>query len=246
MVLGCFANFAQNEYGLDMLHGSELFIGLIFLVESFYYFKKNISVSKTKAFYLFAEHFWLGIIFLGYFFKSMHWPGGGIALTLGPLFIFVIYFTYAIRVLIKEPKKGQLLAVLVFLFVITTICSVIGLNFKIQHLPGSVILMRISFFAVMIFIITGLIKRRYHYSGEMISLKERIMKLPGKMRMAFAYFTIWIIYIWFIVLKVTPDFYTLSVPPAKEKLKQEQSAAEGVYWHNYENFMENRYKAENK
>jgi len=246
MVLGCFANFAQNEYGLDIFYVSHLLIAIIFFIESFIYFRLNYRTSKTKAFYLFSEHFWLGCNFLGNFFRHMHWPGGGPLLIFGVGILVIQYFIYGIRTLIKEYKKGALLALIVFLFIATTIAALNGLTWKIMHWPGSMMMVYVSFYTTIFLLLVGIIKRRYSYDGQIISFKGRIMKIPGKMRMTFSYFTIWVVYILLIFLGIGPNFYTLSTPPAVEKMRQDRNPNEEIYWENYSNFIENRRAAEEK
>jgi len=240
IVLGCFANFAQNEYGLSMLYYSSLFISFIFFIEAFVFYSRTRSESKTKAIYLFAEHFLLGCIFLGTFFKWEFILPPGPFLVFGSLLLILLYFIYAIRMLIKESKKGLLLSLVLFLFIIATMSSVTGLAAKLQHFPGSRILMNISFYSVVFLLLIVILKRKYSYDGGSITLKDRVMKIPGKMPMVFMYFSIWILYISFVVFGIAPNFYTLSNPPAVEKLRASNNPKEQAYWDNYFEFLGNR------
>ena len=89
-------------------------------------------------------------------------------------------------------------------------------------------------------------KRKYSYEGVSNSLKEYLTALPGKMKLAFIYFIIWCTYITLIMWGIVPNFYMLSVPPAQEKMKRENSPAIEIYWENYSNFIDNRREAEEK
>jgi len=240
IVLGCFANFAQNEYGLHMLYYSMLFIAFIFFIEAFVFYSRTIAESKTKTIYLCVEHFLIGCIFLGQFFKWEHVLPPGIFLVFGSLLLVLLYFIYAIRMLIKESKKGLLLALVLFMFIIATMSSVTGLTAKLQHLTGTVMLMNISFYSVVFLLLIVIVKRKYSYDGGSITLKDRVMKIPGKMPMVFTYFSLWIIYITFIIFGVAPNFYTLSNPPAVEKMRADNNPKEGAYWDNYFEFLGNR------
>lgn len=247
MILGCFASFAQNEYGLNMVYFCELFLGLIFLTEAFLYFRANYKTSKTKAVYLFSEHFLLGAILIGYFLFSKDIRMQGRLLSFfASFFLSIQYLIYAIRSLLKKTKKGALLSILVFLFIIIAIVSVNGLTWKLNHWPYSNVMMKYSVYAAMVIILIGFIKRKYSFDAQPVSFWEHLKNLPGKMRLSFTYFTIWTTYIMLIIWGLAPDFYSLSVPPAQEKMKQERNPAADIYWKNYSNFIDNRRLAEEK
>jgi hypothetical protein len=247
MVLGCFANFAQNEYGLNMVYYSELFLGFTFFIEAFIHLKINYKATRARAIYLFTEHFFLGCILTAYFLTSKDIMLYGRLLGFfAAVLLLIQYLIYAIKSLFKKTEKGVLLRILVFLFIITILLAINGLTWKLNHWPYSNLLMKYSFFGAVLILLAGLLKRNYTYDGETISLKERLNRLPGKMVFAFCYFTIWTTYITLIIWGVVPGFYQLSVPPAQEKMKQERNPAADVYWENYTNFLDNRHLAEEK
>jgi hypothetical protein len=246
-LLGLFANFAQNEYGLAMLWISDLFIGIIFLVEAFVFLTRNFGISKVRAIYLFNEHFWAGVFFIAFYFRFMHWPGAGPMFVFGAFFLFLQYFSYLIRVIIKEPKKGVLLSLVIVLLVLGTIASVTGIQFKNMHWPGASILLRFSGISALFFIVLLLARRPYKYEGAQISFPDRLKKIPGKMVLVFCYFAFWGLYMQLVTLNVLPGFYTLSRPPALEKLfTDKDDARAGEYSENYQNFIYNRDKAAEK
>lgn len=238
MVLGCFANFAQNEYGLSLLYFCEFSIGLIFLIEAFIYARAN---TGGRAIYLFCEHFILGVLFMAFSMGHHLWsffPRVTVVFCL--LFLFLLYIAFAVRTLIKEPKKSVLMAILIFLFSLASIVAVFGLSFKLVHWPGANKMMQYVSFAAIFFGILYFIKVKYPYGDERISFKERIKRLPGKMPLVFCYFSIWCLYVTMAIYGLVPGFYTLTNPPAVEKLKQQNSERAGVYWQNFETFFENR------
>lgn len=247
MVLGSFASFAQNEYGINILYVSELLIGVSLLIESFIYLRNREKLGKAKRFYFFTESFALGILFMSYGF----WIWGPSALArlpalIGMLIVFLLYFGFAIRSIVKEPKNGKLQTLFVFLFVIITTFLVTALTWKINHWPGSTLQMWYSSCGALFMAVLVIIKRKYYYKGENITLKDRLLKIPGKMPVVFCYYSIWVIYISLIMIGVAPNFYTLSNPPAVEKLKQNNSPRADIYWENLDNFFENRRTAEEK
>ena len=248
MVLGAFANFAQNEYGWTIIYTAEFLIGLTFLVESFLWLKNYEQLSKGKVFYFFYDNFWLGILFIGY---SLWFNGASpiprMTILLSLFFLTIQYLIFAIRVVIKEFGKGTLQAIIVSLFSLTTILSVIALSWKINRWGGTSILMISSIYAIAFITLLVIIKRKYNYKGERITIKDRFKIIPGNMLLVFCYFSIWIIYFALIPLGIVPGFYTLSNPPAAEQLKQtNHSSRADAYYGNYSNFLENRRIAEEK
>jgi len=247
MVLGCFANFAQNEYGRDLIVLCELLIGLTFLFEAVLVLNDKNKISNIKRAYLFFECIFLSTIFIAYYLFSQDAKMPGRLLGFfAAIFLSLQYLIYAIRTLAKKTKKSGFLAILVFLFIITAILGIVGLTLKLNHWPGANLMMRISFFIALMIIFLGIVKRKYSYDGQMISLKDHLNSLPGKIRLSFCYFTIWSAYITFSIWGLVPSFYTLSVPPAQQKMKQEQSPAADIYWENYAGFIENRRVAAEK
>ncbi|MFL5752767.1 MAG: hypothetical protein ACJ76F_05125 [Bacteroidia bacterium] len=238
MILGSFANFALNEYGFTMLSWSHGLIGLLFFIEAFVLLKREYSTGKRMAFYLFIEHFLLGCFFTGPFFKFQHWAGASAISVFSSLFLFILYFIFGLRLLIRESKYGRPLAIIVFLFIIATILAVEGLTFKTMRWPGSYYMMLTALIAFLLFIISSFIKRKYMYKGEEISLYRRLMLLPGKPVMTFSYSGLWVVYIFLIMWDVAPNFYTRSSPPVFDQLRSRQDERAELYITNYNSFFE--------
>ncbi len=240
IVLGCFANFAQNEYGLDMIYDSALLIGCTFFIEAFAFYAQTRSESKTKAIYFFVEHFILGCIFLGQYFKRDPLLPPGPFLIFGAFLLFILYLIYAVRTLVKDSKKGRFMAFMVFLFILTSVIAANGLSWKLQHLPGANIMLNIAFYSGLFLVVFPLIKRKYTYANEQMAFKERVMKLPGKIPMVFVYYTLWAAHISLTMYGITPNFYTLSNPPAYEKMRTANDPKAVDYNDNYYKFLGNR------
>ena len=245
-LVGLFANFAQNEYGLSMLWISDLFIALIFWVEAFYYLAKNIGFSKLKAIYLYAEHFFVGCFFMGWYFRCMHWPGAALLFIFPTLFIIIMYFSYLIRVARREPRKGGALALVTIIFILASICAITGQAFKTMHWPFSNVLNRFAGVSGVVFIIFMIMKKKYLYEGVKISLLSRLQKIPGKMMLVFCYFAFWGLYIQLVGFNILPGFYTLSRPHVLEKMRVDGDPRADAYDENYLNFLFNREEAINK
>ena len=244
MVLGCFANFAQNDYGLTMIGVTYLIISLIFFTEAIYYFKINIGSKKWIAFYHLSEYFCIGLFFLGSYCKLWHLPGAGVMLVVGSGILAIQYVVFAVRVLLTDLKKGKLITIMVFFFMIAALLAFVGLTFKTQHWPGAWWMLNFTVGVSAIFLLASILKRTYDYNGTSISLYKRLMLLPGKPVMIFTYSVIWLIYIRLIVFGVVPDFYFSTTPPAYENLRQQnQNAKAETYLHGYQEFCEERENA---
>ena len=132
IVLGAFASFAQNDYGLDIIYVSEFFIGIIFLAEAILYFRNESKVNKKRSYYLFFEHFLLSLLFFA--FSASRNPSAfpRITIMISLFGIFLLYLIYGVRMLIRESKKGKLVTILTFLFNLAALCALFGFSFKIS------------------------------------------------------------------------------------------------------------------
>lgn len=76
------------------------------------------------------------LILLGVAFKVQHWPGAGIALTLGAA-LFVL--GYSVMLLIDKNKIAQnsFQKFVNFMVLLTMVSIMIGFLFKVQHWPGA-------------------------------------------------------------------------------------------------------------
>lgn len=77
----------------------------------------------------------LALIGLGTIFKLLHWPGASIGLTLGFLFLGLIF--YPATILASYRKSGRKNLFLHILSIIGGILLMFGILFKIQHWPGA-------------------------------------------------------------------------------------------------------------
>jgi hypothetical protein len=243
-LLGLFANFAQNEYGLNILWCADLLIGCIFLTEAFVFLVRNFKYSKMHALYLFNEHFWIGIYFVGFFFKFMHWPGAGPAFALSTLILVIQYLSYLFRALIKERKKGGVLLVEVLFFVFVAIVAMTGVMFKTMHWPGSSLLLGVSGIGSVLLILLFIVRKKFRYGEERITFTQRLKKIPGKLVIVFCYFGFWGIYVQMVSLGILPGFYSLARPVTLEKLWADKNPEGDAYDENYYLFILHRDQAQ--
>jgi hypothetical protein len=240
MVLGSFANFAQNQYGFMMLSMSHGLLSFLFFLEAFLLLKREFARGKLRAFYLFSEQFLLGCIFMGFFLRFQHLQFAAPFALFGAFFLALLYLIFAIRVLLKETKHGALLSFIVFAFYIAAILVVLGLTFKNQHWPGAYYMMWSAVIGFVLMLGSALIKRKYVYQGEQLGLFKRLMLLPGRPVMTFSYFGLWVLYIFMIMWDIAPNFYTRVMPPAFDQLRTTQYERAETYLDNYNVFI-NKY-----
>lgn len=82
------------------------------------------------------------ILFAGVIFKSQHWPGASILLTVGAI-LSIIFFAL---LLINEVSsiKNPLEKSAVLFFGITMIIVILGFIFKVMHWPGAAVMIIIA------------------------------------------------------------------------------------------------------
>lgn len=114
----------------------------LLIFKNYYTMKKTMIVSG-----------WISsiFIFVGSFFKIMHWPGASILLILGLGISALLFVPLLFTLKIKERKETRDKAVLILGLMI---CSLIFMStlFKIQHWPGASILTYSSVISLFIFV----------------------------------------------------------------------------------------------
>jgi hypothetical protein len=243
MIVGVFANLAQNEYGFELLFHCCFLTGITLLVESFIYLANKKKEKASRVFHLFTESFFLGFIFISFETKQMQWGITAPLMFGSSVIITLLYIVAAFRILFSEFKFGKRAAIAMFLFILSTIVSIDWQFFKMMHWPGANTMLWVSSIYSGIIIIYFLIRIKYFYKGEKITIVKRIRTLPGKLPMAYCWFSVWLVYVALIVLGIAPDFYRLNIPPSLQKLKDENSPQAQVYSDNYDIFLENRKNA---
>jgi len=241
MVLGGFANFAQNNYGIQILYDCHLFVAFTFFIEACVVLKKEFREGKLKAITRFFEYLFIGLIFLGFYFKFRHVFGASPLILLGFIFLALQYLIFTLNRLFRDFRKGKLLALMVFLFMVPAMTSVTWIVFKNMHWRGSFMLAWVSIISMLLFLLIAFIKKRFYFEGETISLFTRLAQLPGKKVLVAAYFTIWVVHFLLVVYNMAPNFYTLSNPSKVEELLEKKEAERvDEYMNNYYTFFENR------
>lgn len=109
----------------------------------FYAMKKTLKISGVTSIIL---------ILLGVIFKSMHWPGAGIAVVLGLGFFSLVFIPLNIVLKFKDNQEQSNKTILT-IGMLTASVATIGVLFKIMHWPYANILMFSSLLVFMIIFI---------------------------------------------------------------------------------------------
>ena len=98
-----------------------------------------------------------GTIILGFasLFKIQHWPGAGIMLSCGALFLAFVFLPSALSVLWKETHNRNRLFLFISAF-FSGIFFVTGSIFKIQHWPAAGIILSLAALSGLLFFIPSL------------------------------------------------------------------------------------------
>lgn len=106
----------------------------------------------------------MSMITVGALFKIQHWPGAGLLLVFGFLFLGAIFFPSSLWVLKKESKlKGSL-----FIYLISMLGGIVlifGILFKVQHYPGAGILLTIGFLSIALLLIPAILFSKLRDEG---------------------------------------------------------------------------------
>lgn len=96
------------------------------------------------------------MITVGALFKIQHWPGGGVLLVFGFLFLVSMFFPSALWLMKKESKIKDSLFIYIAAIIGGTIL-LIGILFKIQHYPGAGILLIFGFMTINLLLIPSIL-----------------------------------------------------------------------------------------
>ena len=194
------------------------------------------------------ESFGLFILFIGITFKFGHWPGASIMMILGGSALVVIYFIEILKSF-SEFRNRKMTAVFSFLFYFNVILGVAGSVVKNQHWPGSIYFYQSEILLLIILLVPILLNLKFKLGMEKTSLAVHGTK-RAVFVFVFVFLNYWALFFSLPAWGVGPKFYSLKNPPALEKMLETSVNGDEPqireYRKNYENFLENRYNAENK
>jgi len=139
-IIGFFANFAQNDYGLTLVGLSLLFIGFLFLLKAYILIKhlkpQRLMMIYSIGCFIAISNFWMIIKVDAIFFIMLF------SIMFIPTFIIPFYTKYKER---KKEEKSIQLDYFESVF-ITYMC--LGYYLKMNHLNGATVVLVISVFIV--------------------------------------------------------------------------------------------------
>jgi hypothetical protein len=124
----------------------------LYAVDTKYRFMKNIMKISGVA----------GAVLFGFatLFKTQHWAGAGLMMTLGAVILAFVFLPSALGVLWKETHSGKR----IFLFISAFFAGmffILGTLFKVQHWSGANELVMLSMIAGILLFIPALIVNRF-------------------------------------------------------------------------------------
>lgn len=242
IILGSFANFAQNDWGNTLIGWCEGFICLMFFIEGFVHLRKRIKIGKNYQEGSAYEHLLLGLFFLSFVFRIMWWPGGNLLVIISALFLIPFYIIQMVSFYRNNKSKGQLLVTLLTIGSFTTLVLGISLVFKIMHWPWATNLYFVGLGFTIIMII-GSAKWNFDYDNNKINILSALGLL--KNNIILLYFLSFIITTFGILSSsgFGPKFYSEKMPASVEKeinKKEKGSTAKAdEIKENYYNFIWN-------
>lgn len=303
MVLGCFANFAQNEYGMVVVYlttglfaiswlinlgllGTNQwkrrpvaiiarsnialcvisFLLLMFTENDFWVFATLIFIvllivvlfviaimnrkqMEQPGLTLPAESLGLMALFLGVFFKFLHWPGAGPLLIFGGLILVIVYLVEIIKGFGHEYQKGKTITLFSTIFFLNVILGTAVSVFKNQHWPGVNILYLCETFLLLVLAVPFILNTKFRYGSEKINLLA-LQKKSRVLLFVFIYMNYWALFFTFQNFGVGPKFYSLKDPAALQKMQERSINGEEPqlvkYRQSYNRFLEKRWESENK
>lgn len=108
--------------------------------KNYYAMKRTLKISGITS---------IALILIGVIFKTMHWPGAGLAVVLGLVFFSLVFIPLNIVLKFKDDKEKSNRLIMT-IGMLTASISTIGVLFKIMHWPYANVLMFSSLLAFMI------------------------------------------------------------------------------------------------
>lgn len=121
-------------------------LSCVFLPAAVYTMYQETKSKKRIFVYLTGFLGGFGYI-IGVLFKLMHWPRGGVFLTLSLIFIALVFLPALLISKLQDETNKKFIPIYVIAFV-SIIVWVLGLLFKIQHWSGASIMLGLGLFCI--------------------------------------------------------------------------------------------------
>lgn len=239
LVTGTFASMAQNSYGLKMIGGVAFVFALVFLAE----FVTRIRKGKRKNFLVLAEPFCLFLLAVIFGFRVfyVYFPYVEYLFVTASLVLAVLFFVKMVRRFRDMKDKNMSLALLGLVFHVSIICFLTALAVT----PFSLILADTAgtagFVLLAIFVLAGLLKRKFSVDGEQVSPFGMVRVFPDHSIVIVTLFVLFSLYTGLNRLGILPGIYSDEFPRAYYTLvddaaSKDEKPVDGQY--RYQKFME--------
>ena len=239
LVMGAFASMAQNSYGLKIMGGVAFIFGLFFMAE----FVTLIGKEEKKNLFLLAEPLCLSIIafIFGLRIFYIHFNNVELLFAAAAVLLMLVYVRKMLGRYRYFQSKNRILAILVLVFHLSIILFLLSLAL----VPITTVTAEYtgigSFVLLLIFIVTGLLKKNMLVEGEKVSAFGMAGKFKDHTMIIVSLIIMFSVYAGFNKIGILPGVYSDEFPRAyyqlvnRAALKKEKPV-DGRYKH--EDFKE--------
>ncbi len=241
-VLGCFANFAQNDYGMMLVAASLLMFSVSLILEqiisAIVKFRKT---RKIRGAFNFGQTV-LAVSLWGLGGKLLWWPLSAVFMVSGLFLLTGMYAGIAVISLIKLIKGDRLNRGLRFLASSSAVLMLIGIVTKLQHWPMSAEF-RILGLGLTVATIVYFFAVKFYLPQEKKNEWNFYQSIPGILPYLFTAFVIISIHFWGWRAGFLPGIYSIEKPATWRALDDAESTSEnvsrlGIYNNNLQTFWD--------
>ena len=136
IIIGCFANFARNDWGFQLRAIAELILGITFLVEFISaILKKDLQKTKGDRILMQIESFCIAIFFLAFPLRVLHWPGTGAMYVLSVGIFVIVLVIRMLNLFLKEDYSKNQKSIFLVCYLIAITCSTVFIFNSISQDP---------------------------------------------------------------------------------------------------------------
>lgn len=239
LVMGAFASMAQNSYGLRIMGGVAFSFALLFLAE----FISLIRSKEKKDLLVLGEPLCLAVISFIFGLRVFYIHFNYVELIFGAASALLM-LVYLKKMLVRYHQfrlKNKMLALLVLIFHFSIILFLVSLALVPFALKTAEYSGIISFILLMIFLITGFLKKKLLVEGEKVSAFAMVQKFKDHSIIIVSLIIMFSFYVGLTKIGILPAIYSDEYPRAYFKLVNEattgkEKAVDGKFKH--EEFIE--------
>lgn len=239
LVMGAFASMAQNSYGLKIMGGVAFTFGLLFIAEFFIAIRRK---EKEDLFVIIEPVclFVLSLVF-GLRVFYIHFEFVEILFGLSAVLLAIIYIRKMILRYREFQAKNKVLSFLIIIFHLSVVLFLASLAL-VPFFPQVAEATGIGSFALLlIFVLTGYLKKNLLVAGNPVSAFQMIRQYKGHSMIIVTLIIMFSFYIGFNKIGILPGVYSDEFPRVyyqlvKRAALKKEKPVDGRYKH--ENFKE--------